>query len=379
MWAYGCVTFSWKIMIKFASIIAMSIASVTYAEYYDTKRFEWVGGNFDWPCETTKNMYKSSGRYISKNVIATRAVIYKDEAIVTLPRFKSGVPATLAKLPLKNRLGIQPLLKPFPSWSYQEEDDCDALQSAVDVFLDPHTILWVLDTGVVRSLEDPIRTCPPKVVAINLKTGKVVKTILLDEMATPSSRLQYVTADYSGDGRVFVYVTDAASRAILVYDVTSDRSYRMILPKIVTAGAATPDVLYSVLLRRSDGSACLVFTYLGGDRIFSLLTNKLRNGTSVGNVNDLGSKPKKMVFLGTDGGSVMYFRYEGDSAVYRWDTNHSFDLENFEKVYSGHECSLTTQVTADGKRARVRIMESNFPDFFQGTVGVGVEHALIII
>lgn len=208
---------------------------------------------------------------------------------------------------------------------------------------------------------------------------QVVKTITLDEMATPSSRLQYVIADYSGDGRVFVYVTDAASRAILVYDVTSNRSYRMILPKIVTAGATTRDALYSVLLRRPDGSACVVFTYLGGDRMFSLLTNKLRNGTSVGNVNDLGVKPKKMVLLGTDNGSVMFFRYEGQSAVYRWDTTNSFDLENFEKVYSGHECSLATQVTADGKRGRVRIMQSNFPDFFQGTVGIGTEHSFIVI
>lgn len=73
-------------MIQFVSIIAIGIACLTDAQYHDTKAFEWVGGSFDWPCETTKNMYKSTGRYISKNVIATRAAIYKDEAIVTLPR-----------------------------------------------------------------------------------------------------------------------------------------------------------------------------------------------------------------------------------------------------------------------------------------------------
>lgn len=36
---------------------------------------EWTGGSFEWPCAQTKSLYKSSGKYISKNVIATRAQI----------------------------------------------------------------------------------------------------------------------------------------------------------------------------------------------------------------------------------------------------------------------------------------------------------------
>lgn len=47
----------------------------------------WTGGSFEWPCTATKNMFKNSGRYVSKNVIASRAAIFNDDAIVALPRW----------------------------------------------------------------------------------------------------------------------------------------------------------------------------------------------------------------------------------------------------------------------------------------------------
>lgn len=52
------------------------------------KNILWTGGSFEWPCPATKNMFKNSGRYISKNVLATRAAIYKDDAFLALPRYE---------------------------------------------------------------------------------------------------------------------------------------------------------------------------------------------------------------------------------------------------------------------------------------------------
>jgi hypothetical protein len=152
---------------------------------------EWTGGNFEWPNLATKSIYRSSGRFIQKNAIATRAQIYKDDVIVALPRYKAGVPATLAKLSLKHK-GCEASLTPFPCWSTQEEGNCNALQSVVDIFADANEILWVLDVGVVNTLETPIRRCPPKVVAISLRTGKVVKTLDLSGLVAQASRLQYI-------------------------------------------------------------------------------------------------------------------------------------------------------------------------------------------
>lgn len=74
-------------MLKFVTVaLAVGMALASDGPRPDQRGIQWTGGTFDWPCETTKSMYKSGGRYIGKNVIATRSVIYKDDAFVALPR-----------------------------------------------------------------------------------------------------------------------------------------------------------------------------------------------------------------------------------------------------------------------------------------------------
>lgn len=206
-----------------------------------------------------------------------------------------------------------------------------------------------------------------------------MKSIDLSGLTTPSSRLQYIVSDYSEDGRLFIYVSDAAAKAILVYDVTSGHGYRVVLPQAVTMGCSRRDVLYLALMHRQDGSTCLLFTYLNSDRLFSIRTEHLRNGSPNGKIHDLGQKPKKIVILGTDNGSALFFRYEGTADVYRWDYSTPFLKSNFQNVYTSNECSLATHVISDYKRDRMRVLESNFPDYMQNTVGRGVNHALNII
>ncbi|XP_033222688.1 major royal jelly protein 4-like [Belonocnema kinseyi] len=128
--------------------------------------------NLNWPDPSTNEIYETSGRYIPRNIIVTRTQIYKDQAIVAMPRYKSGVPFTLGLVSLRTK-GCESKIDPFPYWKVNEEENCDALQSAVDIVLDAQEILWVLDVGVINTLEQPIQKCSPKVVAIDVKTGKV--------------------------------------------------------------------------------------------------------------------------------------------------------------------------------------------------------------
>ncbi|XP_021914854.1 major royal jelly protein 1 isoform X2 [Zootermopsis nevadensis] len=329
--------------------------------------FTLDGANLDWPCSSTKSIYTSSGRYISKHVITTRVQIYKDEAIVLTPRYKTGVPFTLGKMPLRSK-NCHPVITPFPCWSLQEEGNCQALQSAVDIFLDAQDILWVLDVGIVNTLEQPIRRCPPKIVAISAKTGKVVKVIDLSELVCSASRLQYLVVDYDQDGRCYAYVSDAATRAILVYDVTNSKGYRVVLPKAVTKGSSTKDVLYLALIRKSCGTNVLYFTYLSSARLFSIKAHHLRRGSAKGTVVDVGPKHRSIVILGTDNGSAMFFRLKGESDIYMWNTETSFKSDNFLLVQKGTECRLATHVVPGYKRL-MWVLESNFHDYIQNRVG----------
>lgn len=284
-------------MLRFI-LITISLLSVSYGytptkygevpighhqELPTTPCLEWTGASFEWPCASTKSMYKSSGKYISKNIIATRAQISNDDVFVALPRYKSGVPATLAKTAFKKGVCHTTLI-PFPCWSMQEEGNCQALQSVVDLVVDNNDILWVLDVGIVNTLETPLRKCPPKVVAFSVKTGKVLKSIPLDSLVTPASRLQYLVVDYAADNRVFIYISDAAQRTIVVYDVQASRGFRVVLPKAVTAGCPKRDVLYLALVRKSCGTTALYFTYLSSKHMFLIKTDHLRTGNAQGRV-----------------------------------------------------------------------------------------------
>lgn len=76
-------------------------------------------------------------------MIATRTQIYKDEAIVAMPRYKSGVPITLGRVPLKKG-NCHAAIAPFPCWSLQEEGNCQALQSVTDIFLDSQVCVYAI-------------------------------------------------------------------------------------------------------------------------------------------------------------------------------------------------------------------------------------------
>lgn len=245
---------------------------------------QWTGIDFVFPCSTTKALLKSSGKFITKNNIATRAQIYRDTTFFALPRYKKGIPATLVKTKLK-RGACSVSFEPFPCWSMQEESKCSALQSVVDLVLDGTDILWVLDTGVIHTLEDePLQTCPPKVMAFNVKNGKLIKTITFDGLINKSSRLQYLAVDYGRDGRAFVYVSDASARAIIVYDVQANKGYRVMLPKAVSEGCGKKDVLYLALTRKSCGTSTLYFTYLCSNKLFAIKTDYLRDGRTNGKI-----------------------------------------------------------------------------------------------
>ncbi|XP_057665820.1 major royal jelly protein 2 [Diorhabda carinulata] len=332
--------------------------------------YKLTGNELAFPCESTKNIYKNTGRHVPRNVIATRMQIYKDEAFIALPRYRHGVPFTLAKFSLRTR-GCKATLIPYPSWPLQEEGNCEAFQNVVDLFIDGADILWVLDIGIVNTLEQPVRRCAPKIVGINLKTNLVVKIISLESFVTAESRLQYLIVDFSKEGLPFAYVADGGSGAIIVVNLDVGTGFRIVLPVAVANGenACIKDVLYIALARKPCGNI-LYFTYLSSPRLFSIKAEFLQKGQASGAVIDVGCKPPlgKIVILGTDNGAALFFRYKGESDIFIWNSETAFKPENFLLVQKGDYCRLATQVVA-GYRKLMWAIESNFHDFVLNVAG----------
>lgn len=360
---------------RLASVVYISLFLIAGCYAYCTKNlipdlsFKLSGTELAFPCESTRNIYKTTARYVPKNVIATRMQLYKDDAYIALPRYKHGVPFTLAKFSMKSR-GCKAVLLPYPCWSIQEEGNCDALQNVVDLAIDSADTLWVLDTGIVNTLEQPVLRCKPKIVGIDLKTGLVIKVVSLETLVTPETRLQYLIVDYSKDGNPFAYIADGGSGAIIVVDLVLGTGFRIVLPKAVLIGCSEhKDVLYIALARKPCGNI-LYFTYLSSPRLFSIKADYLQKGQANGAVVDVGAKPtcQQIVLLGTDNGAAIFFRYKGESDIYIWNSDTSFKPENFLLVQKGDDCRLATEVVAGYKKLMWAI-ESNFHDYVLGCDG----------
>lgn len=167
----------------------------------------------------------------------------------------------------------------------------------------------------------------------------------------------------------FSYIADAGSRAIIVWDVHNNKSFRVVLPGACASVNGGSDVLYILLVQKSCGKY-LYFTYLKSTRLFSIRTEHLRQGAGAGAVVDVGPKTAglQMVLLGTDNKSGVFFRYKGQSDIYMWDAETCFKSGNFIEVQSGGECRLATQVMP-GFRRHMWTIESNFQDFISDNLG----------
>jgi Major royal jelly protein len=98
-----------------------------------------------------------------------------------MPRWKRGVPATLAWVQFPNE-SKSPLLNPYPNLAFNTEGNCDGLTSVFRVMVDECDRLWVLDTGLVNTFEQAQQICPPKVMAFDLKTDALIYSLNIPQV-----------------------------------------------------------------------------------------------------------------------------------------------------------------------------------------------------
>ncbi len=143
---------------------------------------------------------------------------------VNFPRWGDNVPFTVGEIK-------QGLTGAFPDAEINREDKADPAHhflSVQSVVIDALDRLWVLDTGAPMLGQ----TIPngPKLVAIDLSTNKVLRTIPIPPpVAGPTAYLNDVRFDLSVGAGGFAYITDSSSagpNGIIVVDLASGRSWR---------------------------------------------------------------------------------------------------------------------------------------------------------
>ncbi|XP_011164464.2 protein yellow [Solenopsis invicta] len=174
--------------------------------------------------------------YQPENIVMTGIEITWNRIFVSTPRLRAGVPATLSFFPRKVPLGSSPLLQAYPSWDWhgagKGEINCTKLISVYRTRLDRCDRLWVVDAGVMTSIDDFMPVCPPKIVVFDLKTDQVVRHVTFPrEVLRPDSLLTNIVIDEvsaKSCDDVFLYMTDTLGPGILIFDGARDRSWRVV-------------------------------------------------------------------------------------------------------------------------------------------------------
>lgn len=70
-------------------------------------------------------------------------------------------------------------VEPYPTLEMNHVDDYNAIVNAVDIYMDQIGVLWILDTGIVNTLEEkPKRECEAKVLGIDYRNKRVSLKII---------------------------------------------------------------------------------------------------------------------------------------------------------------------------------------------------------
>jgi hypothetical protein len=137
--------------------------------------YEWNKLDFKWPDDSFKARFLDSSQYIPENTTISGVKVWRDRLYLTLPRWRRGVPVTLASIPLPTTAAYRntsPKLEPFPSWEMQHVGNCSALQNVQNVEIHPNGYMWVVDSGTVNTLsQQPDNLCAPKIVVFDLSSG----------------------------------------------------------------------------------------------------------------------------------------------------------------------------------------------------------------
>ncbi|XP_039289651.1 clusterin-associated protein 1 [Nilaparvata lugens] len=229
--------------------------------------------------------------YDESAIIPVRMQMWRTQAFLTFPRYRPGIPFSLGYVLLTSSNRFDTEIYPFPSWLEHTKDTYASIVNAVDIYLDHRNLmLWVLDTGEINTLVKPQKIAPPRIFGIHITNRKVAKVIDLSDMVCPESRLQFIVADATAGESTNLFVSDAGTRSLLVYNgaMTSDsRGFRVQLPPLLCLrnSACRPDVLHLMITRGGDicGPVCgseqkarLFFTYLSGQNVFSASAKDLR-------------------------------------------------------------------------------------------------------
>uniref|UniRef100_A0A1A9WET6 Protein yellow n=1 Tax=Glossina brevipalpis TaxID=37001 RepID=A0A1A9WET6_9MUSC len=207
------------------------------------EKFSWKQTEFDWPNPEAKQKAIESGQYIVENNLPLGVERWQNKLFITVPRWKSGVAASLNYVDL-NTEDKSPKLKPYPNWEAHNLplaaaagdmgtplQDNSTVISPFRVQADACDRLWVLDTGVIDLLGDTKQIAPNAIIIFDLKTDKLIRRYELPKNQVKDESFLaniIVDSDRSECDKAYAYMPDLGAYTLIVYSFRDNHSYRIV-------------------------------------------------------------------------------------------------------------------------------------------------------
>lgn len=195
--------------------------------------YEWRQLDFEYPTFSQRQQAILSGDFIPSNNLPLGVDRWRNRLFITMPRWRNGVPASLASLPLPAR-ETSPSLRPYPSWDWHADPesplpDCSRLMSVYRIWIDECERLWVLDAGVVNATIRLNQVCPPKLIVFDLRTDQPIFSYELpaDQVKEDSLHSNLIVDIRNGRcSDAYAYITDVWRFGVTVFSLARGRSWR---------------------------------------------------------------------------------------------------------------------------------------------------------
>lgn len=224
---------------------------------------------------------------------------------------------------------------PYPSAEINQADPNRAAQTLLavqTVVLDPAgKRLWLVDTG---NGFGALREGGPKLVAVDLATNKVVKTITIPlSVAVAGTYLNDVRFDLGRGPEGTAFITDSGVTGIIVVDIASGRSWRRLrnhpttMPEPSYMPVYEGQVLYRDGKRFQIGSDGIALSPDGKWLYYSVLTGRNLFRVSVDALADPRQSEadvgRTIEDLGEKGGSADGLEADAEGRIYITDFEHN--------------------------------------------------------
>ncbi|XP_069358528.1 dopaminechrome tautomerase-like [Maniola hyperantus] len=333
-------------------------------------------------------------KFQPENTVPSGLEIGWDRLYLGIPRLRAGVPATLAWVPRSLPPGVSPVLQAYPDWSWHTagrgDINCTGLISVYRIRADRCNRLWVLDSGVITSLDDFRRVCPPKILLFDMATDRLVRSVYFPrELLRPASLLTNLVLDEtrsaprhhaSSCDNIFAYITDTVAPGIIVYDARRDNAWR------VTHASMYPDpdlgeydiggdkftLMDGVVgIAHSAAQGLVYYQPLATDRVFSVSTAVLASGPPAEGtdlpVNLVGRKSSQGLGIAVDPrDDTIIFSPMTETAIAAWNpitNSHRVLAQDPEKLQF---CAEVRWVARDN--GAVWALSSRFHKYFKRSV-----------